>query len=210
MTTAWALSIGLLWAASAFAADDVPVIAEEAGEFTASALAFESRVQVEAPCAEAYATLTEFARLSKLVPHLHGKASVPKGAKAGDTLSYEFERADGTKNSGRFVLTTIEEGSRVQVLVQPDHGPWLRVQEFRLYAPAAGPRKESECHVAYEETYNPKVLHNVAYNMKEIVEEIRKPYMEVILRRLKNISEGKEAGPKSEVEKLREVARHFP
>lgn len=191
-------------------ATDVPIIEEQAGEFRARDLSFVSRVEIEAACDETYKTLTEFARLQKLVPHLHGKAKVARAENVGDTLTYEFERADGTKNTGRMILTTLEDGSRVQVLVQPDDGPWLRVQEFRLYAPAGGKKSGSLCHVVYEETYNPQPLKNAAYDMKAIVEEIREPYMDVILRRLKNISEGKEPGPAEEVKQLREIAKHFP
>jgi hypothetical protein len=191
------------------AAADVPFVDEKPGEFTAAHLAFESRIEVGADCDEVFKTMTEFQRLQKLVPHLHGKAKVQKATNPGDTLWYEFERADHTKNSGRMVLTTLEPGHRVQILVQPDQGPWLRVQEFRLYAPA-GEKKAATCNVIYEETYNPEPLKNAAYDLKEIVQEIREPYMEVILRRLKNMAEGKEPGPASEVEKLREIAKQFP
>ena len=210
MKTSCCLVIALVLGGAAHAADDVPVVDEQAGEFTADALAFESRVQVQAACTEVFKSLTEFQRLQALVPHLQGKSPVATATKAGDALTYEFERADGSKNSGRLVLTTIEPGNRVQVLVQPEEGPWLRVQEFRLYAPAAGPKQEKECNVTYEETYNPKVLRNLAYNMKEIVQHVRKPYMEIILRRLKNLAEGKEPGAKAEVAKLKEIARNFP
>ena len=108
------------------------------------------------------------------------------------------------------ILTTIEENNRIQFLVQPDQGPWLRVQEFRLYAPAAGPKKDSQCTVIYEETYNPKPLKNAAYDVKEIIQDIRAPYMEIILRRLKNAAEGKEPGPAKETEQLKEIAKNFP
>ena len=204
----------ILIAALAFAtaaqAADVPIVEEKPGEFTAGHLAFESRVEVAASCEQTFKTLTEYARLSKLVPHIHGKSKVSKASSPGDTMSYEFERADGTKNSGRMILTTIEKDHRVQILVQPDEGPWLRVQEFRLYAPAGGSGGKEKCHVAYEETYNPEPLKNAAYDLKEIIQEISEPYMEVILRRMKNISEGKEPGPAKEVDKLREIAKHFP
>lgn len=196
----WALSHGA----------DVPIVAEAPGEFRAEDLAFESRAEIGTSCDEVYKTLTEFARLQRLVPHLHGKAKVAKASNVGDTLWYEFERADGTKNTGRLILTTLETGHRVQVLVQPDEGPWLRVQEFRLYAPAPKEKSDKLCHVAYEETYNPQPLKNAAYDMRAIVEDVRAPYMQVILRRLKNLSEGKEPGPKNEVEKLREIAKQFP
>ncbi|MGH7857305.1 MAG: hypothetical protein ACREQY_08230 [Candidatus Binatia bacterium] len=207
----WSMVLALVltgWVAATAA--DVPIVDEEPGEFKAKDLSFESRVEVEATCKEAFKTLTEFGRLQKLVPHLHGKAKVAAAKDPGDTLSYEFERTDGTKNTGRMILTTLETDHRVQILVQPDEGPWLRVQEFKLYAPAGGEKKSSSCHIAYEETYNPKPLRNAAYDMKEIIEQVRAPYMEIILRRLKNISEGEEAGPKAETEKLREIAKHFP
>ncbi|MGH7820330.1 MAG: hypothetical protein ACREQ9_11185 [Candidatus Binatia bacterium] len=210
MRTSWMVLTLVLVGRIAAPAAEVPIVDEGPGEFKARDLAFESRVEVDATCKETFRTLTEFARLQKLVPHLHGKAKVPAAKSIGDTLVYEFEREDGTKNTGRMILTTLESDHRVQILVQPDEGPWLRVQEFRLYAPAGGEKKGSTCHVAYEETYNPKPLKNAAYDMKEIIEEVRAPYMEIILRRLKNLSEGKEAGPQDETGKLREIAKHFP
>jgi hypothetical protein len=125
-------------------------------------------------------------------------------------MYYEFERKDGSKNTGRMILTTIEENNRIQFLVQPDQGPWLRVQEFKLFAPAAGPKKDAQCTVIYEETYNPKPLKNAAYDVKEIIQDIREPYMRIILRRLKNAGEGKEPGPAKEADELREIAKNFP
>jgi hypothetical protein len=193
-------------AASSAHAVDVQEVAENMGEFTADHLSFQSRVQVQATCPEVFTSLTDFKRLSALVPHLNGKSAVTKATRPGDTLTYEFARKDGTKSTGRMILTTLEENSRVQVLVQPDQGPWLRVQEFGLYAPA----NAKSCDVIYEETYNPRPLKNAAYNVKEIVSEIRAPYMDIILRRLKNISEGKAPGAASETDKLREIAKNFP
>ncbi len=206
MKTAWIAAAALVLARVARAAD-VPIVSESMGEFTADHLSFQARIQVGASCKEVYGSLTDFKKLQELVPHLHGKAKVAKASTPGDTLWFEFDRKDGTKNTGRMILTSIDEPSRVQVLIQPDQGPWLRVQEFDLYAPKGG---EPKCDVIYEETYNPRPLKNAAYNLKEIVQDIRAPYMDIILRRLKNISEGKGAGPKEEVEKLRDIARHFP
>ena len=202
LTTAAAVLI----ASAALAAGDVPVVSENMGEFTADHLSFQARVEVAAPCKEVFTVLTDFKKLQTLVPHLNGKAKVAKATNPGDTLWYEFQRKDKTKSTGRLVLTTIEENARLQVLVQPDQGPWLRVQEFALYSPQKGDR----CDVIYEETYNPRPLKNAAYNLKEIIQEIRAPYMNIILRRLKNIAEGKSPGPADETDKLREIAKQFP
>jgi hypothetical protein len=211
MRTATVLLLASLLAAVARAqTPEVPIIHETTGEFSADALSFESRIEIDASCTEVFANLTEIKRIGRLVPHLRGKANVTKAANAGDTMWYEFERKDGSKNSGRLVLTTIEENNRLQFLVQPDDGPWLRVQEFRLFAPAAGSKKESQCAVIYEETYNPKPLKNAAYDVKEIIQQIRAPYMQIILRRLKNMSEGKEPGPPKEAAELTEIAKTFP
>jgi uncharacterized protein YndB with AHSA1/START domain len=200
-----------LLAAVAWAqAPEVPIVHETKGEFSADALYFETRIEIDASCAEVFTSLTDMKRVGALVPHLRGKAKVTKAANPGDTMWYEFERKDGSKNSGRFILTTIEENSRVQFLVQPDAGPWLRVQEFRLFAPAAGSKRKTQCAVIYEETYNPKPLKNAAYDVKEIIQEIRAPYMQIILRRLKNLSEGKEPGPPREAAELTEIAKTFP
>jgi hypothetical protein len=191
-------------------AADVPIVHESRGEFSADALSFESRVEINADCKKVFSTMTDMQQIQALVPHLHGKAKVARAANPGDTLAYEFERKDRSKNTGRMILTTIEENNRIQFLVQPDQGPWLRVQEFRLYAPAAGPNKNSQCTVIYEETYNPKPLRNAAYDVKEIVQDIRAPYMQIILRRLKNLAEGKEPGPAKETDQLKEIAKNFP
>jgi hypothetical protein len=196
----------LITAALARAAADVPVVPENMGDFTADHLSFQSRVQVATSCKEVFSALTDFKRLQTLVPHLNGKAKVAKATNPGDTLWYEFARKDGTKSTGRLVLTTIDENARLQVLVQPDQGPWLRVQEFDLYSPP----NAKTCDVIYDETYNPRPLKNAAYNVKEIVSEIRAPYMDIILRRLKNLAEGKVPGPPEETDKLREIAKNFP
>ena len=200
----------LLGCVASASAADVPIVHESRGEFSADALFFESRVEVNAACKAVFSAMTDMQRIQALVPHLHGKAKVARAANPGDTLAYEFERKDGTKNTGRMILTTVEENNRIQFLVQPDQGPWLRVQEFRLYAPAAGPKKDSQCTVIYEETYNPKPLRNAAYDVKEIIQDIRAPYMQIILRRLKNSAEGKEPGPAKETEQLKEIAKNFP
>jgi hypothetical protein len=205
MKTAWIVAAALVLAGTARAAD-VPIVPENSGEFTADHISFQSRIQVGASCKEVFNALTDFKKLQELVPHLHGKAKVAKATNPGDTLWYEFQRKDKTKSTGRLVLTTIEENARLQVLVQPDQGPWLRVQEFVLYSPQKGDR----CDVIYEETYNPRPLKNAAYNLKEIIQEIRAPYMNIILRRLKNIAEGKSPGPADETDKLREIAKQFP
>jgi hypothetical protein len=204
------LLAALLAAVARAQTPEVPIIHETKGEFSADALSFESRIEIDASCTAVFTSLTDIKRVGALVPHLHGRAKITKAANPGDTMWYEFERKDGSKNTGRFVLTTIEEDNRVQFLVQPDTGPWLRVQEFRLFAPAAGVKKESQCAVIYEETYNPKPLKNAAHDVKEIVQEIRAPYMQIILRRLKNLSEGKEPGPPREAAELTEIAKTFP
>lgn len=187
---------------------DVPIVSETVGEFTAEHLSFESRVEAGAGCKETFTGMIQLQNLQALVPHLNARTDVPKITRVGDTLWYEFGRKDGTKSTGRFIVTTLEEGNRVQVLVQPDEGSWLRVQEWKLYSPAAGEKKS--CNIIYQETYNPRALKERAYNVKEIVEEIRKPYMEIILRRLKNMAEGKKPGPPDETEKLREIAKILP
>lgn len=210
MRTSALLMVALLAGATSALAADAPIVSESKGEFSADALSFESRVEIDANCKDVYATMTDTKKIGALIPHLNGKAKVVKVANPGDTMSYEFARKDGTKNTGRMIVTTIEENNRTQFLVQPDQGPWLRVQEFRLYAPAAGAKKESQCTVIYEETYNPKPLKNAAYDVKEIIQEIRAPYMRVILRRLKNLAEGKDPGPPKETEELRAVAKNFP
>jgi hypothetical protein len=203
------IALLLTGSGSAYAAD-VPIVHEDRGEFSADALSFESRIEVSNNCKAVFAGMTDVQRIQALIPHLNGKSKVAKAQNPGDTMNYEFVRKDGTKATGRFVLTTIEENNRIQFLVQPDEGPWLRVQEFKLYAPAAGPKKDSQCTVIYEETYNPKPLKNAAYDLKEIIQDIRAPYMQIILRRLKNAAEGRAPGPAKETEELKEIAKNFP
>ncbi len=185
---------------------------------SAEELAFTSTVDVAASCNEVWTSLTEFARLQKLVPHLHGTANVARATKPGDALFYTLDKADGSKNTGKFVVTELEPAYRLQVMVQPDEGPWLRVQEFMLYTKAAQKadkeKKEKaaheSCHVSYAESYNQLALKYQEYDRTAIVKDLREPYMQIILRRLKNISEGKEPGPAEETQKLSEVAKNFP
>ena len=207
---AWMIAFCLAAPVVARAAEAPPVVREERGEFSADALYFESRIEVDTNCKTVFTGITDLSRIQALIPHLHGKTKVAKAANPGDTMNYEFERKDGKKATGRFVVTTIEENNRLQFLVQPDEGPGLRVQEFKLFAPAAGPKKDSQCTVIYEETYNPKPLRNAAYDVKSIVQDIREPYMKIILRRLKNASEGHAPGPPKEADELKEIAKNFP
>lgn len=199
MRRAWILALVMTVAAAAARAAD-------------QELAFTSTVDVGATCNQVYTTLTEFGRLQKLVPHLHGTANVPRATSLGDALFYELERADGSKNTGKFVVTSIEPGYKLQVIVQPDEGPWLRVQEFTLYTPPAKGKKSDKaaCHVEYEESFNALAMKFKEYDSTAFVKNLRESYMQTILRRLKNISEGKEAGPAEEAKKLREVAKNFP
>jgi len=206
---AWMIALLLTGSGTVLAAD-VPIVHEDRGEFTPDALSFESRVEIEKDCKTVFTGMTDVQKIQALIPHLNGKSKVKQAANPGDTMSYEFVRKDGTKSTGRMILTTVEENNRIQFLVQPDQGPWLRVQEFRLYAPAAGPKKDSSCTVIYEETYNPKPLKNAAYDLKEIIQDIRAPYMQIILRRLKNAAEGRAPGPAKEADELKEIAKNFP
>lgn len=188
------------------------------GVLAAEELAFTSTIDVSASCNEVWNSLTEFARLQKLVPHLHGTANVARATKPGDALFYTLDKADGSKNTGKFVVTELEPAYRLQVMVQPDEGPWLRVQEFTLYTkPLQKAEKEKKetaardgCHVNYAESYNQLALKFKEYDTSAVVKDLREPYMQIVLRRLKNISEGKDPGPTDEARKLAEVAKNFP
>ncbi len=178
----------------------------------ADELAFTSKVEVGATCSDVWNNLTEFGRLQKLVSHLHGTANVARATQVGDTLFYSIDRAGKTKNTGKFVVTSLEPAYRLQVMVQPDEGPWLRVQEFVLYGrqPKGEAKGKSECDVTYEESYNQLALKSQTLDTSGVVKSMREPYMEIILRRLRNLSEGKEAGAADEAKRLAEVAKNFP
>jgi hypothetical protein len=194
---AWLVAIAaILWGA--------PARSEE--------LAFTSAIDVAASCNDVWTNLTEFPRLQKLVPHLHGTANVARATQIGDMLFYTIDKADKTKSTGKFVVTSFEPAYKVQVMVQPDEGPWLRVQEFTLYQkpPAKNEKGKAGCHVDYEEGFNQLALKYKGYDASGIVKNLREPYMAIILRRLKNLAEGKEPGPPDEVKKLAEVAKNFP
>ena len=185
------------------------------GKVRAEDLAFTSAIDVAASCNDVWTNLTEFSRLQKLVPHLHGTANVARSNQIGDMLFYTIDKADGSKSTGKFVVTSFEPAYKLQVMVQPDEGPWLRVQEFTLYQkpPPKGEKGEkgkAGCHVDYEEGFNQLALKYKGYDATGIVKGQREPYMAIILRRLKNLSEGKEPGPAGEVKKLAEVAKNFP
>jgi hypothetical protein len=176
-------------------------------------LSFTAGIDVAAPCNDVWTNLTEFPRLQKLVPHLHGTANVARANQIGDMLFYTIDKAGGEKSTGKFVVTSLEPAYKLQVMVQPDEGPWLRVQEFTLYQKpgAKGEKaKASACHVDYEESFNQLALKYSGYDASGIVKNLREPYMAIVLRRLKNLAEGKEAGPGDEVKKLAEVAKNFP
>jgi hypothetical protein len=176
-------------------------------------LAFTSSVDVAASCNDVWTSLTEFGRLQKLVPQLHGTANVPRANQIGDMLFYTIDKADGSKSTGKFVVTSLEPAYKLQVMVQPDEGPWLRVQEFTLFTkpPAKGEKAgKGGCHVDYEESFNPLALKYSGYDATGIVKNLREPYMAIVLRRLKNLSEGKDPGPADEAKKLAEVAKNFP
>ena len=187
------------------------VLSSAAGR--AEELSFTSAIDIAASCNDVWTNLTEFARLQKLVPHLHGTANVARANQIGDMLFYTIDKADGSKTTGKFVVTSFEPAYKLQVMVQPDEGPWLRVQEFTLYQkprPKGEKGKNAACHVDYEEGFNQLALKYSGYDASGIVKRLREPYMAIILRRLKNLSEGKEAGAKDEVKKLAEVAKNFP
>ena len=71
-------------------------------------LSFTSSVDVNASCNEVWTTLTEFGRLGKLIPHLHGTANVPRATQIGDMLFYTIDKADKSKSTGKFVVTAFE------------------------------------------------------------------------------------------------------
>jgi hypothetical protein len=176
-------------------------------------LSFTSSIDVNANCNAVFTTLTEFGRLAKLIPHLHGTANVPRATQIGDMLFYTIDKADKSKATGKFVTTSFEPAHRLQVMVQPDEGPWLRVQDFTLYTKPQGEKDgkgKDVCHVEYEESYNQLALKFKQYDSSGIVANLRQPYMNIILKRLKNLSEGKDAGPADEVKKLAELAKNFP
>jgi hypothetical protein len=186
------------------------------GAWAGEQLSFTSTVDVAAGCNEVWTSLTEFSRLQKLVPHLHGTANVARASKLGDTLFYTLEKKDGTKNTGKFVVTELDPGYRLQTMVQPDEGPWLRVQEWTLYVKPPGKADKKDkgdkdtCHVTYAESFNELALKYQDYDATAIVKNLREPYMQIVLRRLKNISEGKDPGPPEETQKLADVAKNFP
>jgi hypothetical protein len=196
-TAGWLVAFVALLASSALAED----------------LAFTSNVDTAASCNDVWTNLTEFPRLQKLVPHLHATANVARANQIGDMLFYTIDKADGSKSTGKFVVTSLEPAYKIQVMVQPDEGPWLRVQEFTLYQkpPPKGEKgAKAGCHVDYEEAFNPLALKYKGYDATGIVKGQREPYMAIVLRRLKNLSEGKEPGPANEVKKLADVAKNFP
>jgi hypothetical protein len=177
----------------------------------AADLSFTSGIDVAADCNAVWENLTEFGRLQKLVPHLHGTANVARATKLGDALFYELETSEGKKNTGKLVVTSLEPAYKLQVIVQPDEGPWLRVQEFTLLTPPAKGKKDgARCRVDYEESFNELAMKHKGYDTSGMVRDLRESYMGTILRRLKNLSEGRDAGPADESGKLREVAKNFP
>jgi len=77
------LLAGLLTGVAGARAADVPIVHESKGEFSADALFFESRIEVDANCKTVFALMTDLQRIQALIPHLHGKAKVAKAANPG-------------------------------------------------------------------------------------------------------------------------------
>ena len=198
-----ALMLGL--APSAFAAsDDAPYF----GRFTLNDTSLTGSIQVDAPCVESWKVLTEIDKLQTLAPHL-GLSAPPPGTqkvaeKRGDLVNFATKKAQGIV-TGQFVLASPVPNARVQAVVVPDRGPWMRIQQWDLQ-----PDGEKKCNVGYNEAYNEIWVRLVGIAGSGFIAKNRDHHIHVILRRIKLMAEGKEPGPPEELDYLMQDARDFP
>jgi hypothetical protein len=175
-------------------------------KFTLNETSLTGAIHVDAPCENSWKALTQLDMLQKLGPHLHLTTSngLKSAEKRGDVVDYMVEKPNG-KVTGQFVLASPVPFHKVQAVLVPNKGPWLRIQEWVMT-----PEGEGKCLVSYNESYNQLWLKAAGIEGSGFISKVRDHHMHVILRRGKFLAEGKEPGPPEETAYLFEDARSFP
>jgi hypothetical protein len=193
----------VLMAGRAFAADNGNWAGF--GPFTLNELSLTGTVEVNSDCTKVWGVLTELEKMQKLAPHL--SLNSPTGQKTaeqrGDVVRIAVQKSNGIM-TGQFVLTTPVPYQRIQAVLSPDRGPWMRIQQWTLNP------EDKKCLVDYAEAYNELWVKGVGIDGSGFIQKNRDHHMHVVLRRIKNMAEGKEPGPPQEIEYLFEDAKVFP
>jgi len=175
------------------------------GPFTLNALSLTGSVEINSDCTEVWGTLTELEKMQKLAPHLG--LNSPTGQKTaehqGDVVRVAVQKRNGMM-TGQFVLTTPVPYQKIQAVLAPDRGPWMRIQQWTLNS------QDKKCLVDYAEAYNELWVKVVGIDGSDFIKKNRDHHMHVVLRRIKNMAEGQEPGPPQETEYLFEDAKAFP
>jgi hypothetical protein len=163
-------------------------------------------IHIAAPCSISWKVLTQLDTLQKLGPHLHltTENGLKSAEKRGDLVHFSVDKPNGT-TTGTFILASPVPYYKVQAVVVPDKGPWMRIQEWVM-----NPEGENKCLVTYNEAYNQLWLKAAGIEGSDFIAKDRDHHIHVILRRGKNLAEGKEAGSPEETAYLLDDARNFP
>jgi hypothetical protein len=175
-------------------------------KFTLNQTSLTGGIHIAAPCSVSWKVLTELTSLQKLGPHLHltTEGGLKSAEKRGDLVHFSVDKPNGI-TTGTFVLASPVPFYKVQAVVVPDKGPWMRIQEWVM-----NPEGENKCMVTYNEAYNQLWLKAAGIEGADFIAKDRDHHIHVILRRGKNLAEGKEAGPPEETAYLMDDARNFP
>lgn len=177
------------------------------GPFTLNELSLVGSVEVNAHCKDVWRVLTELDKMQNLAPHLalHSLDGQKIAEHRGDVVRVSVQKAKGIM-TGQFVLTTPVPFERISAVLAPDRGPWMRMQQWNL-----NPRDhERKCLVDYDEAYNELWVKLARLEGSDFIRKNRDHHMHVVLRRIKNMAEGKEPGPAAETTYLFEDAKAFP
>jgi uncharacterized protein YndB with AHSA1/START domain len=175
------------------------------GNFVLNDTSLTAKAEVAAPCGNVWDVLTRIDLLQKWAPHLHLStlADQKTAEKRGDVATFKTDKGSH-QVTGMFVLASPVPHKRVQAVLVPDRGPWVRIQEWTLNPEANG------CSVDYNESYNELWLKAAKIQGSGFIAKNRDHHIHVVLRRMKNIAEGKEAGPADEIAYLMQDAKDFP
>jgi hypothetical protein len=161
-------------------------------------------VKVNAHCDRVWDVLTVVEKLKILAPHLNITSPVERAHERGDYVNTIVDKGDHTAK-GKFILTSPVPNERVSAIVQPDDGPWMRVQVWTM-----SPTGPDSCRMDYSEAYNEEWLIKQRIDGTDFIAKNRDHHIHVVLRRVKNIAEGKKPGSDAEYKYLFADAKDFP
>lgn len=172
--------------------------------FTLHDTALQATMHVNSHCNQVWDVLTIIEKLQELAPHLNITSPVVRAHERGDYINTAVIKEDHVAR-GKFVLLTPVPFNRVDAVVQPDKGPWMRIQVWEM-----NPVSGDDCRVDYSESYNEIWLKQKRIDGTPFIAENRDHHIHVILRRIKRMAEGKAPGDEAEYAYLFEDARTFP